>query len=340
MKKVVTFGELLLRLSTEKHQKFSQATSFNANYGSAEFNVAVSLANYGMDTEFITQLPDTDIGLCGLEEIRKKNVGSRHVALGGKKMGLYFLETGVGPRSGNVIYDRADSSMANIENGVIDWDTALQGVDWFHWSGITPAISKNAAQECLAALKVASKNGLTISVDLNYREKLWQYGKEPQDVMPELLSYCNVILGDLDSAFFMLGKKSVFPDYKNVESLPALYDILFTECNQLKIVATTLRYSINASHQKIGGILYNGKELFKTDLVEITQVIDRVGTGDAFMGGLIYGLLHYGKDYDRILSFAVTACCLKHTILGDYNLVKITEIEKIMGGDTSGRVAR
>ncbi len=340
MKKVVTFGELLLRLSTEKHQKFSQATFFNANYGSAEFNVAVSLANFGVYTEFVTQLPENDIGLCGLEEIRKKNVGSSHVAFSGKKMGLYFLETGIGPRSSNIIYDRADSSMANIAKGAIDWDKALEGADWFHWSGITAAISQNAAEECLAALKIAQTKGLTISVDLNYREKLWQYGKRPDQVMPELLSYCNVILGDLDTAYFMLGKNKVTPDYTNEASLPALYDILFSEYKQLKIMGTTLRYSLNASHQKIGGLLYNGKELYKTGLMEITQVVDRVGTGDAFMGGLIYGLLHFGETYGKTLSFAVAACSLKHTILGDYNLVKIAEIEKIMGGDTSGRVAR
>ena len=340
MKKVVTFGEILLRLSTDNHLKFSQASFFNATYGSGEFNVAVSLANYGIEAEFITQLPDNDLGSCALEVMRQKNVGSKHAVFGGKKMGLYFLETGAGPRSSNVIYDRSDSSMATIKKGAINWEEALEGANWFHWSGITPAISQNAADECLEALKMAHEKGLMISADLNHRAKLWQYGKEPREVMPELLSYCNVILGDLDTAFFMLGKDKVNPDYQDEISLPALYDTLFHHCKQLKIVATTLRYSVNASHQKIGGILYNGKRLFHTDVMDITHVVDRVGTGDAFMGGLIYGLMTYDKDYRQALNFAVAACCLKHTISGDYNLVDVAEIEKLMGGDTSGRVTR
>ncbi len=340
MNKVVTFGEMLLRLSTERHLRFSQAESFKSTYAGGEFNVSVSLANFGVDTEFVTRLPDNDIGQCALMEMRKCNVGSDNVLLGGDRLGIYFLETGAGTRGSKVVYDRSYSSLSTIQPGMVDWKMVFKGATWFHWSGVTPAVSESAAQVCLEAIKVAHELGLTISSDLNYRSKLWKYGFEPHQIMPELLKYSNVILGDLDTAFFMLGKEQVNPDYQNTESLPALYDVLFKECPLLEMVATTLRYSVSASHQKIGGVLYNGKELLSAAIREVTPVVDRVGSGDAFMGALIYGLLNLKRDEQKALNMAVAACCLKHTISGDYNLATLEEIEKLVSGDSSGKVIR
>ncbi|VXB54551.1 2-dehydro-3-deoxygluconokinase [Flavobacterium sp. 9AF] len=340
MNNVVTFGEIMLRLSTERHLRFSQSKSFAASYGGGEFNVAVSLANYGVEAEFVTRIPDNEIGHCALKEMRKMNVTSENVLFGGDRLGIYFLETGAGNRGSNVVYDRANSAIATIQPGTFDWEKILTGKTWFHWSGITPAISQNAADECLLAIKTAHKLGLTISCDLNYRSKLWKYGKTPADIMPELLQYCHVILGDIDTAYFMLGKEKVAPNYTDENVLPSLYEKLFDHCTNLKIAATTLRYSINASHQKIGGILYDGKKIYKAAVKEVTPVVDRVGTGDAFMGGLIYGLLNPSFENQKTLEFAVAACCLKHTIVGDYNLATLEEIEHIIEGDGSAKVSR
>jgi len=340
MSKVVTFGELMLRLSTERHLRFSQAKMFSASYGGGEFNVAVSLANYGVPVEFVTRLPNNEIGACALKEMRKFNVQNHNVIYGGDRLGIYFLETGAGTRGSNVVYDRANSSMATIEPGSINWKEVLKDAEWFHWSGITPAISESAAIVCLEAVLAAFELGITISSDLNYRSKLWQYGKTPGQVMPDLLKYSNVILGDIDTAYFMLGKDKADPNYQDEKSLPVLYDKLFELCPNLKIAATTLRYSVSASHQRIGGILYDGNTIYKAAVKEVTPVVDRVGSGDAFMGGLIYGLINDYNDKQKALDIAVAACCLKHTISGDYNLITIEEIKKFLSGDASGKVSR
>ncbi|WP_378187337.1 PfkB family carbohydrate kinase [Aquimarina sp. W85] len=340
MQKVVSFGEIMLRLSTERHLRFSQAKSFVATYGGGEFNVAVSLANYGVHSEFVSKIPDNEIGACTLKEMRKLNVGSQHVLQGGDRLGIYFLETGAGTRGSNVVYDRENSAIATADVSDFDWEEILKGATWFHWSGITPAISENAAQICLKAIKAAHKMGLTISCDLNYRSKLWQYGKEPKEVMPELLKYSHIVLGDIDTAYFMLGKDKVVPNYQDEASLPSLYKKLFELCPNLKTVATTLRYSVSASHQRIGGILFDGKSIYNASVKEVTPVVDRVGSGDAFMGGLIYGLIRYEDDTQSALEFAVAACCLKHTISGDYNLVSVEEVEKMIRGEANGKVSR
>jgi len=340
MKKVVTFGEILLRLSTQSFLRFSQAESYKATYGGGEFNVAVSLANYGLEAEFITRLPDNELGHSAIKEMRKLNVQSENVVLGGDRLGLYFLETGASTRASNVIYDRANSAMATIRKGTIDWREILKDASWFHWSGITPALSESAAEACLEAIETAHELGLTISTDLNYRSKLWQYGKQPHEVMPKMLQYSNLILGDIDTAYFMLGIEKANPDYQDEASLPKLYDKIFALCPNLKTVATTLRYSVSASHQRIGGVLYDGKTIYNAAVQEVTPVVDRVGSGDAFMGGLIYGFSEEPFDKQRALNFAVAACCLKHTIAGDYNLVTKEEVEKLLSGDFSGKVSR
>ncbi len=339
MKRVVTFGEIMLRLSTERFLRFSQARSFNATYGGGEFNVAVSLANFGVDASFVTRLPKNEIGDSALMEVRKRNVATDHVLFGGDRLGIYFLETGAGTRASNVVYDRSNSSMATITKGTFDWKHILKDASWFHWSGITPAISDGAAQECLEAVKAAHELGITISSDLNYRSKLWKYGKEPHEVMPELLKYSNIVLGDIDTALFMLGANKVNPNYQDLKSLPKLYDTIFEYCPNLEVIATTLRYSISASHQRIGGILFDGKALYNASLKEVTPVVDRVGSGDAFMGGLIYGLIKE-QDKQKAIDIAVASCCLKHTIYGDYNLVSIEDINTFLDGENTGKVSR
>lgn len=340
MKKVITFGEILLRLSTDRHLRFVQAESYNATYGGGEFNVAVSLANYGMNAEFVTKIPDNELGNCTIQEMRKLNVECNNILKGGDRLGIYFLETGVSTRASNVIYDRANSAMSTLKIGEFNWNEILKDATWFHWSGITPALSETAAEACFEAIKVANKLGLTISTDLNYRSKLWNYGKQPKDVMPEMLKYSNIILGDIDTANLMLGLDELTPDYQKNETLPALYDTVFKHCPELKYMATTLRYSVSASHQRIGGILYDGKEIFSAAVQEVNPVVDRVGSGDAFMGGLIYGLNEEPLNKQRVINFAVAACCLKHTIFGDYNLITKNEIEKLLDGDFTGKVSR
>lgn len=339
-KKVVTFGEIMLRLSPQGFLRFSQANKFDVVYGGGEANVAVSLANYGISVDFVSRFPNNDIGECALIELRKRGIGVNNSVRGGERLGIYFLEVGSGVRGSNVVYDRAHSAMATLEQGMIDWTKVFKDVTWFHWSGITPALSENAAQACLEAVKAAHAQGLTISCDLNYRSKLWQYGKTPSEVMPELLQYTNVILGDIDTANYMLGQNKSNPNYQDTKTLPDLYQKLFELCPNLKTMATTLRYSISASHQRIGGVLYDRKSVYSSAVREVTPVVDRVGTGDAFMGGLIYGLLEFPNDKQKILDFAVTACCLKHSIAGDYNLVSLKEVEDRLDGNGAGLVSR
>lgn len=340
MKKVITFGEIMLRLSTPNALRFAQSTSFNADYGGGEFNVAAALSNLGVPTEFVTRLPDNDMGKAALQQIKSQGVGTTHIEFGGDRLGIYFLELGSDVRAGKVVYDRSNSAISQIKTGNIDWASVFKGAQWFHWSGVTPAISESAAQVCLEAVKAAFDMGLTVSSDLNYRSKLWNYGKEPKEVMPELLNYCHVMLGDIDTAMFMLGKDKINPDYQKTEVLPSYYEQIISECPNLKWIATTLRYSISASHQKIGGILYDGKKIYGTKLRELTSVIDRVGSGDAFMAGLIYSMLDEQQEQQDCIDFATAACCLKHTIRGDINLVSLEEIQGLARGNTDGSVKR
>lgn len=340
MSKVVTFGEIMMRLSTERHLRFSQAKFFGVTYGGGEFNVAVSLANFGIPSEFVTRLPSNELGENTLMEMRRRNVSHEHVVLGGDRLGIYFLETGAGTRGSKVVYDRANSSMAQITTGMINWREVFKDANVFHWSGVTPAISASAAEVCLEAVMVAHEMGLLITSDLNYRSKLWKYGKHPNQIMPKLLQYSNVILGDLDTAFFMLNLEKVNPDYQEEASLPEQYDKVFKHCKNLKYMATTLRYSVSASHQQIGGIFYDKTKVYSADIKDVTPVVDRVGSGDAFMGGLIYGLLNKDFNHQQTLNFAVAACCLKHTISGDYNLATLKEVTEMAKGNSKGLVSR
>ena len=344
MNKVVTFGEIMLRLSTPGFERFTQSRQFNIQFGGGEANVAVSLANFGIPVDFITRLPDNDIAQACLMELKRYGVGTDKILRGGDRMGIYFLETGAVARASKVIYDRAYSSIASIQPGMIDWDKAFEGVSWFHWTGITPAIAKGTAQVCLEAIQVANKKGITVSTDLNYRKNLWKYGQKASEVMPELVAGCDIILGneeDADKVF------SIKPDQGDVISGHVDAAAYESVCRQLKQrfpraekIIITLRGSINANHNTWSGVLWNGRRLLLAPTYDITHIVDRVGGGDSFMGGLIYGLLTYGNDDQKALNFAVAASCLKHTIPGDFNLVSVEEVEKLIGGDASGRVSR
>ena len=344
MNKVVTFGEIMLRLSTPGFERFTQSRQFNIQFGGGEANVAVSLANFGIPVDFITRLPDNDIAQACLMELKRYGVGTDKILRGGDRMGIYFLETGAVARASKVIYDRAYSSIASIQPGMIDWDKAFEGVSWFHWTGITPAIAKGTAQVCLEAIQVANKKGITVSTDLNYRKNLWKYGQKASEVMPELVAGCDIILGneeDADKVF------SIKPDQGDVISGHVDAAAYESVCRQLKQrfpraekIIITLRGSINANHNTWSGVLWNGRRLLLAPTYDITHIVDRVGGGDSFMGGLIYGLLTYSNDDQKALNFAVAASCLKHTIPGDFNLVSVEEVEKLIGGDASGRVSR
>ncbi len=346
MKKVVTFGEIMLRLSPPGFLRFSQTNTFDVVYGGGESNVAVSLANYGVPVDFVTRLPKNDIGECALMEMRKRGVGTDKIIYGGDRLGIYFLETGAVSRGSKVVYDRAHSAIAEIQKGMIDWDSVFEGVEWFHWTGITPAISQGAADVCLEAVKAAKDKGVTISTDLNYRAKLWKYGVEPEEIMTELTSYCDIILGNEEDAEKHFGIKPEGLDI-TTQGDQVKADAFLSVCKQMmkkfpdaKKVITTLRGSISASHNTWAGVLYDGETMYKSPEYQITHIVDRVGGGDSFMGGLIYGLLKYPEDDQNALNFAVAASCLKHTIMGDANLSTVDEVEKLMGGDASGRVAR
>ena len=342
--KVVTFGEVMLRLSAPGFERFFQSPSLNATFGGGEANVAVSLANYGISTKFVTRLPKIDIAEACIRELRGFGVDTSEIVFGGERMGIYYLENGAVSRASKVVYDRAHSSISEIKSGMINWDKVFEGADWFHWTGITPAISQGAADVCLEAIKEANKRGITVSTDLNYRKNLWNYGKTADQVMPLLVEGCDVILGNEEDAAMAL---NIHPDgvdvtggHVNADAYLSVSQKIRKQFPRCKKVITTLRGSINANHNSWSGVLYDGKQLFKAPTYQITDIVDRVGGGDSFMGGLIYGLLTFPDDDQKALNFAVAASCLKHTIYGDYNRVTVAEVEKLMSGDASGRVSR
>ncbi len=333
----------MLRLAPPGFLRFSQASAFEAVFGGAESNAAVSLANFGIPVDFVTRLPANDLGDCVLMDLRKHGVGTQKIIRGGERLGIYFLEMGAVSRGSKVVYDRAHSSMATIQPGMIDWEAVFQDAGWFHWSGITPAISQSAADVCAAAIKAANQLGITVSTDLNYRKNLWQYGKEPSEVMPALVAGCDIVLGGKEEAEIYFG---IHPD-TNSEEESQETETCLSVCQQItslfpkvKVVAMTLRKSVSASHNSWYGLLFDGKKIYHSRKYEITHMVDRVGGGDSFMGGLIYGMLTYGQDYQSTLDFAIAASCLKHTIYGDVNLVTVAEVDKLRSGDGSGRVSR
>lgn len=345
MAKVVTFGEIMVRLGAPGYLKLIQANQFDVSYAGAEANVAVSLANYGIETDYITCLPDNPIAERCIMDLRGHKVGVDHIQRTGKRMGILYLETGSNARPSKVYYDREDSSIATVTPGSIDWKEILKDAAWFHWTGITPALSANAAAECLKAIKTANELGVTVSCDINYRGNLWKYGKTATELMPEMVAGSDIILGNEEDCEKVFGiKPKDFDAAKtngNVDqsSFLSVCQQMMEHFPRCKKMVVTLRGAINANHNTWGGVLYNGKELIESRRYDITDIVDRVGGGDSFMGGLIFGLLHYQDDH-KALEFAAAASCLKHTIHGDFNEMSIDEVETVLRGDFSGRVVR
>ena len=341
--KVVTFGEIMLRLSTTDFKRFVQADNFDINFGGGEANVAVSLANFGFDSYFISKLPSHEIGQAAVNSLRRYSVKTDYIVRGGDRVGIYFLETGASQRASKVIYDRSGSSVTSLKKDELDWNKVFENAKWFHWTGITPALGKDA-QECLVeACKAAKKAGVTISADLNYRAKLWTE-KEAQSVMIPLMEYVDVCISNEEDAEKSLGFKAGTTNVEKASLDESGYSDLAAELKNkfnFKIVAITLRESFSASKNGWSAILHDDKDCkvpYRSKRYEI-QIVDRVGGGDSFSGGLIYGLIKKENTKDA-LEFAVAASCLKQTIPGDFNFVSVNEVEKLAKGSGSGRVER
>lgn len=343
-KKVVTFGEIMMRLAPPGFLRFGQARSFDVIYGGGEANVAVSLANFGVPVNYVTRLPNNDLGEACIQFVQQYGVGTDYIVRGGERLGIYFLETGAAQRGSKVVYDRANSSIATIKRGMIDWRTVFADADWFHWTGITPAISEGAADVCLEAAQVAKDMGLTVSCDLNFRAKLWKWGKKAGEVMPELVRHSDIAIGNEEDADKVFGIKAPDADVSSgkveAEGYKYVCAALAERFPNLSAIAITLRGSLSASHNTWSGVLWHKGAFYSAPVYDIVHIVDRVGGGDSFGAGLIYGLRTYGEDVQKALDFAVAASCLKHSILGDFNLVSVDEVEKLMGGDASGRVSR
>lgn len=339
--KIVTLGEIMLRLSTPDHNRIVQSTSFDVCYGGGEANVAVSLANYGHDAYFVSKLPKHEVGQGALNVLRQYGVHTDYIQRGGDRVGIYFLESGSSMRPSKVIYDRSDSAIANALVEDFDFDRIMKDADWFHWSGITPAISAQGASLTKAACMAAKKHGVKVSCDLNYRKKLWT-PKEAQAVMCELMQYVDICIGNEEDAQLCLGFQ---PEGSNIEKGQLDkkgYQKIFKEMRDqfnFEIVCSTLRESFSASHNGWSAMIYDGTEFYESKHYDIQPIVDRVGGGDSFSGGLIHGLLTKGTQGEA-LEFAVAASALKHTIAGDFNLVSIEEVEALVKGDGSGRVQR
>jgi 2-dehydro-3-deoxygluconokinase len=342
--KVVTFGEIMMRLSPPDHLRFTQATSFDVLFGGGESNVAVSLAQFGVPVEFVTRLPGNDLGDACLQFLRRFGVGVRHIERHGERLGIYFLEHGAIQRASKVIYDRAGSSFSTVEPGMIDWRAAFDGANWFHWTGITPATAPGPAGVCLEGVRAAKDLGLTVSCDLNYRANLWKWGKSAGEVMEEIVGLCDVAIGNEEDAARVFGIHAPATDVTSGSVDASRYR---TVCERLaerfpglRIIAITLRGSKSASHNTWSGVLWKEGDFFQAGEYDIAPIVDRVGAGDSFVAGLIYALRAYPGDGQQAVEFAAAASALKHTIFGDFNLVTVSEVERLMGGDRSGRVRR
>jgi 2-dehydro-3-deoxygluconokinase len=344
MSKVITFGEIMLRLNPPGFNRITETRTFEALYAGGEANVAASLACYNQQTEFVSRVPTNDLGDACIAYLRQHGIGTSHILRGGDRLGIYFLEAGAAQRASKVVYDRAGSSFAAIKPGMVDWKTVFQGADWFHWTGITPAVSEGAALACAEAIGVARQMGITVSCDLNYRAKLWKWGKKAGEVMQDLVAGCDVDVGNEEDAEKVFGITAPEADVTGgkveAEQYRFVCEKLAERFPNLRTVAVTLRGSISASHNTWSGALWQAGAFYTAPVYDIVPIVDRVGGGDSFVGGLIYGLRTYGTDAGKALHFAVAASCLKHSIPGDYNAVTISEVEALMAGDASGRVKR
>lgn len=343
MAKVITMGEIMLRLSTPGNEKFIQADEFDVNYGGGEANVAVSLANYGHDAEFVTAVPANPIGDCAVAALRKYNVGTKFISRKGERLGIYFLETGSAMRASTVVYDRAHASISTAVAADFDFDAIFEGADWFHFTGITPAVSDAAAELTEAACKAAKAHGVTVSVDLNFRKKLWS-SEKAQRIMTNLMQYVDVCIGNEEDAEKVLGFKPGNTDVTSGElELQGYVDIFNQMIDKFnfKYVISSLRESFSASNNGWSACIMDGttREFYHSKKYSVTPIVDRVGGGDSFAAGVVCGLVD-GKNMKDTLEFAVAASALKHTIPGDFNLVTRADVDTLAGGDASGRVQR
>lgn len=340
MKRVITFGEIMLRLAPEGYYRFVQTENYGATYGGGEANVAVSLANYGLDAAFVTKLPAHDIGQAGVNALRRYGVDTSLITRGGDRVGIYFLEKGASQRPSKVIYDRAGSAIATATAADFDWDKIFDGADWFHFTGITPALGDNVAAICLDAVKAAKARGITVSCDLNYRKKLWTKQKAGE-VMGELCKYVDVCIANGEDAADVFGISAADTDVSKGEVNHEGYKDVARQLKErfsFRYVAITLRTSISANDNDWAAMLFDGKDYYFSKQYHM-HIVDRVGGGDSFGGGLIYALLS-GFDAQKTIEFAVAASCLKHTVEGDFNQVTADEVLRLAGGDGSGRVQR
>ncbi len=339
-KKVVTLGEIMLRLSTPDFKRFVQADTFDVTYGGGEANVAAALCNYGLQGTFVSKIPDNAIGQSAINHLRRYGVDTRFIARGGKRVGIYFLETGASMRASQVIYDRAEASISEAEIADFDFDKIFDGAEWFHTTGITPALSDKAAALTEAALKAAKEKGITTSIDLNYRKKLWSKEKA-KEVMTKLCKYVDVCIGNEEDAETTLGFKSKGTDVTKGELNLDGYKDVFQQMKEkfsFKYIASTLRESHSASDNGWSALVYDGNEFYHTKQYEV-RIVDRVGSGDSFASGFIYGLVTGMKMKDAA-EFGVAASALKHTIPGDLNHATLSDVKGLMKGDSSGRVQR
>lgn len=345
-KKIVTFGEVLLRLTPPNCLRIRQADSLIVKYGGSEANVAASLANYGLDVEFVTRLPQNEVAEACMGALRAIGIGTRHIIRGGDRLGIYFLEDGASMRASRVVYDRADSAFSTIRPGMVDWERVFSDADWFHWSGIVPASSPEAAEVCMEAIEVADRMGLTISCDLNYRKNLWKYGKTALEVMSAMVAKSDVIFGAMPEYKYTLGVEDVpftamDAHYKLDEDAflkeCRLIESKYPHCRKMFI---ELRNSLSVNHDILAAVLYSEGTLKVAPVYDIDHVVDKVGVGDAFVGGMIYGLVAYPDNDRKALDFALAASALKNTVYGDFNQVTVEEVENLMNGNTSGRVSR
>lgn len=340
MSKIVTLGEIMLRLSPKGNYRFVQSDSFQVIPGGGEANVAVSLANYGHASYFVSKLPAHEIGQIAVNGLRRYGVNTDYIVRGGDRVGLYYAETGASMRPSKVIYDRANSAIAEADPADFNFDEIMEGADWFHWSGITPAISDKAAELTRLACEAAKRHHVTVSVDLNFRKKLWTSEKAIA-VMRPLMKYVDVCIGNEEDAQLCLGFKpdaDVEGGKTDAEGYYGIFKGMMKEFG-FKYVVSTLRESFSATHNGWKALIYDGKEFYQSKHYDINPIIDRVGGGDSFSGGLIHGMLAY-KDQAKALEFAVAASALKHTIPGDFNVVSTSEVESLAGGNANGRVQR
>lgn len=340
--KFLTFGEIMLRLKSPGHERFFQSPMLEATFGGGEANVAVSLANYGQDVSFLTVLPNNAIADECIKELRRFAVDTKRIVRGEGRLGIYYLEGGANQLPSKVVYDRAYSAIALAKPGDIDWDKALEGVDWFHITGITPAISESAMELSLESVKEAKKRGITVSCDLNYRKNLWKYGKKAAEVMRELANYVDVAIAneeDVQKSLEITVDVNVESGELDRAKYKALGDKVLAAYPNMKMIAITLRESHSADWNGWAACLNDRDNFYVSKKYEIRDIIDRVGGGDSFAGGLIYGLNNYDNK-QQALEFAVAASCLKHSIIGDFNRVGVSDVEKLMGGDGTGRVQR